>query len=54
MRKIFKNQGLGKLTVRARYYFEYHKVRWERRYKIPYPEHNGIFGTMSGIRWING
>jgi len=44
---------LGKLSAKARYYYERHKKRWERRYKKPSFECNGEFGTFSGVNWIN-
>ena len=45
---------LKELSARTRYYFEQHKIRWERRYSKPYPECEGEFGTWGGIKWIKG
>ncbi len=45
--KLFKNQGLGKLTARTRYYLESHR----RRYGS-YQEVSGACGEFTGIRWV--
>lgn len=53
MRKTFKNQGLGQLTARTRYYWESHKRRWEHKYETEYPEQSHEIGVFFGIRWLN-
>lgn len=45
---------LQSVTARMRWYDEQHKIRWERRYGKKYPECKGEFGSITGIRWING
>ncbi len=53
MRKTFKNQSIGRLTARTRYYWESHKIRWERRYERTYPDCSAEIGNFFGIRWLN-
>ena len=54
MRKTFKNQGLGKLTARTRYYWDSHVKRWEARYEREYPECSHEIGIFFGVRWLSG
>ena len=54
MRRVFKNQGIGKLSVRSRYYYEQHRIRWERRFKKKLVQIEGVMGTFDGIRWLDG
>ncbi len=44
---------LKKLSARTKYYFEQHKLRWERRYEMPYPDCDGEFGTFDDVRWLH-
>ena len=46
---MFKNQGLGKLTARTKYYWQQHKIRQKRRYH----DVEGEIGTLNGVTWNN-
>jgi|GEM_PF-5547256 len=54
MPKWLRNQSIGALSAKTRYYWTAHKARWEQRYKKSYPENTGIFGRTFGIRWVIG
>ncbi len=54
MRRIFKNQGIAKMSARAMYYMRQHIIRWEARYHRPYSMSIGQIGTFNDVRWVNG
>ena len=43
---------LGKLSPRDRWKYLQHRVRWERRYRKPYPVVEGKIGRYEGFSFI--